>query len=324
MAAGNDGATPTDDEWKGLGAPAGETRGIYNFNNKLIAQIVTPGVYTQGVIEHGVAFCDSTKNRPDGSKGRGDCVYIYSTPDTIETPQEAIDWATNVVPIDSSYAYLAYPWDIILDPETSSPFEAPRFLTVPLDGKVLGDFSSTVANFGPHFAPANHVFVGTKNLTYLVDDQEHELLDEYNINPVRHFPGFGFRMFGAQTQFRGTPDDGRVFINVRQYLNFLKRTLKTRVLDLVFQPNNEDLWSLITNLVDDFLDRNHDAGMLFPRNNKSQAYWSKCDDQTNPVEEVVKGDVNCLVGVFPVRIGKRIIFRLSFNSASRSATAIEL
>ena len=66
---------------------------------------------------------------------------------------------------------------------------------------------------------------------------------------------------------------------------------------------------LATN-VGSFLSRVHRAGALSGAS-PAQAFYVKCDAETNPPEIVEAGQVVCEVGIAPVKPAEFVIFRLS-------------
>jgi uncharacterized protein len=52
------------------------------------------------------------------------------------------------------------------------------------------------------------------------------------------------------------------------------------------------------------------SGALFG-NQPQNAFYVKCDEETNPVESVDQGRVVCEIGVAPVKPAEFVVFRLS-------------
>jgi phage tail sheath protein FI len=78
----------------------------------------------------------------------------------------------------------------------------------------------------------------------------------------------------------------------------------------VFEPNDERLWEVLREQVEDFLDRSWREGALAGET-ANDAYYVKCDAETNPSEVIDAGQVVCEIGIAPVRPGEFAILRLS-------------
>jgi hypothetical protein len=85
----------------------------------------------------------------------------------------------------------------------------------------------------------------------------------------------------------------------------------------VFEPNTPDLWKRITRNVSDFLTVVWRSGALFG-NTAQQAFYVKCDAETNPPEERELGRVITEIGVAIVRPAEFVIFRISQFTAPTS------
>jgi len=78
---------------------------------------------------------------------------------------------------------------------------------------------------------------------------------------------------------------------------------------VVFEPNDRPLWQDIKRDVSAFLRTIWRAGALMGRT-PEQAFFVKCDEETNPQEEIDQGKVIIQVGIAPVKPAEFIIFRI--------------
>jgi phage tail sheath protein FI len=78
----------------------------------------------------------------------------------------------------------------------------------------------------------------------------------------------------------------------------------------VFEPNDQRLWGALATNVNSFLSRIYRSGALFGAS-PAEAYYVKCDAETNPPELIEAGQVVCEVGIAPVKPAEFVIFRLS-------------
>ena len=79
---------------------------------------------------------------------------------------------------------------------------------------------------------------------------------------------------------------------------------------MVFEPNDLDLWERIRRTIAAFLYRVWRDGALFGAT-PEQAFYVKCDDETNPPEVVDAGRSSCEIGIAPVKPAEFVVFRLA-------------
>ena len=71
-----------------------------------------------------------------------------------------------------------------------------------------------------------------------------------------------------------------------------------------------------------FLTRTWRSGALFG-NSPAEAFFVKCDAETNPPDVIEAGQVVCEVGIAPVKPAEFVIFRLSQFSGGGGAEVAE-
>ena len=79
---------------------------------------------------------------------------------------------------------------------------------------------------------------------------------------------------------------------------------------MVFEPNEPGLWAQITRNVTAFLTNVWRAGALFGTT-PQEAFYVKCDAETNPPELRDLGQVVTEIGIAIVKPAEFVIFRLS-------------
>jgi phage tail sheath protein FI len=243
----------------------------------------------------------------------GDRMAILDAPSGM-LPQEILEWRMNTAGYDSKQAALYYPWIEVMDPITNRP------MMVPPSGHVAGVWCRTDATRGVHKAPANEVVMGANGLAFQITHAEQGGLNKVGINCIRSFPGRGIRIWGARTL---SSDPEWRYINVRRLFNFLSESIAEGTQWAVFEPNDRRLWGQITVSARGFLNRVWRSGALFGQT-ADQAYFVKCDEETNPPEDIEAGIVTCEIGVAPVKPAEFVIFRLSqFTGGGGAETAEE-
>jgi phage tail sheath protein FI len=78
----------------------------------------------------------------------------------------------------------------------------------------------------------------------------------------------------------------------------------------VFEPNDPTLWSNLTINVWSFLNRVWRSGALFGAS-PAEAFYVRCNAETNPPDVIEAGQVVCEIGIAPVKPAEFVIFRLS-------------
>jgi phage tail sheath protein FI len=237
----------------------------------------------------------------------GDRVAILDPPPGLNA-QQIKEWRVDKVGYDSKYATLYWPWIKVFDPASGTN------IFIPPSGHMAGVWSRNDDTRGVHKAPANEVVRGAITLEVNITKNEHDLLNPVGINCVRAFPGRGIRVWGARTL---SSDDAWRYLNVRRFFNYLEESILNGTDWVVFEPNDRDLWSKIRRTISAFLVNEWRKGALFGLT-PGEAYYVKCDDETNPAEGIDAGQVVCEIGVAPVKPAEFVIFRLSQYSGGTS------
>jgi uncharacterized protein len=232
-------------------------------------------------------------------KRMGDRMAILDPPPNMKA-SEVATWRQESG-YDSKYAALYYPWLKILNPATGDP------MFVPPSGHVAGVWSRTDSTRGVHKAPANEVVDGVLDVGYRVTGPEHEQLNPNGINVIRFFPGRGIRIWGARTL---ASDSTWRYLNVRRLFNYIEESIEEGTQWVVFEPNDQDLWQRIRRTVSAFLTRTWRDGALFG-SKPEEAFYVKCDEETNPPDVIDAGQVVIEIGIAPVKPAEFVVFRIA-------------
>ena len=177
--------------------------------------------------------------------------------------------------------------------------------------------AATTTTRGVHKAPANEVIRGAVELETQITKNEHDLLNPIGINCIRAFPGRGIRVWGARTL---SCDPAWRYLNVRRLFNYLEESILNGTQWVVFEPNDDALWARIRRTISAFLVNEWRKGALFGLT-PDEAFYVKCDRETNPAEGIDAGQVVCEIGVAPVKPAEFVIFRLCQFSGGTSLVA---
>jgi phage tail sheath protein FI len=237
----------------------------------------------------------------------GDRMAILDPPPGL-SPQQAKEWRVDKAGYDSKYAALYYPWVKVFDPASGSN------RLVPPSGHVAGIWGRNDATRGVHKAPANEVIRGAVALETQITRAEQELLNPIGVNCIRAFPGRGIRVWGARTL---SSDPSWRYLNVRRLFNYLEESILNGTQWVVFEPNDDALWARIRRTISAFLVNEWRKGALFGLT-PDEAFYVRCDRETNPAESIDIGQVICEVGVAPVKPAEFVVFRLAQFSGGTS------
>jgi phage tail sheath protein FI len=237
----------------------------------------------------------------------GDRMAILDAPPSL-SPQQVKNWRADEAGYDSRYAALYYPWIKIFDQSTGTN----EF--VPPSGHLAGVWARTDGTRGVHKAPANEVIRGAVALQTQLTQAEQSVLNPLGVNCIRAFSGRGIRVWGARTL---SSDSDWRYLNVRRLFNYLEESILNGTQWVVFEPNDDALWARIRRTISSFLIMEWRKGALFGLT-PDEAYYVKCDSETNPAESIDAGQVVCEVGIAPVKPAEFVIFRLAQLSGGTS------
>ncbi len=230
----------------------------------------------------------------------GDRIAILDPPPDL-TPRQVKTWREETAGFDSKYATLYYPWIKVHDPAIG------RTAFVPPSGHIAGVWARNDETRGVHKAPANEIVRGAVDLRTHITKGEHDLLNPTGVNCVRTFPGRGIRVWGARTL---ADDQAWRYLNVRRLFNYLEESILNGTQWVVFEPNDDALWARVRRTISAFLVNEWRKGALFGLT-PDEAFYVKCDRETNPQESIDAGQVVCEIGVAPVKPAEFVVFRLA-------------
>jgi phage tail sheath protein FI len=220
------------------------------------------------------------------------------------TPQQIRDWRSEVAMYDSAYAALYYPW---IKVENPIGVNGDAEVFIPPSGHIAGVWARTDESRGVWKAPANDTIRGCLDVAYGVTQNEQSVLNPIGINCIRPFGTRGIRIWGARTL--ASDSDWR-YINVRRLFNMVETTILQGTQWAVFEPNDVALWEGIKRTLNAFLRGLWSAGALFGQS-VDQAFYVKCDAETNPPESIDQGLLIVEVGIAPVKPAEFVVFRIA-------------
>ncbi len=195
------------------------------------------------------------------------------------------------------------------------PFDPKTLVNAPPSGAIAGIYARTDATRGVHKAPANELVRGALNVSFNVTRHEQGELNQAGVNCIRFFPTDGIRVWGART-LAGSASEWR-YVNVRRLFNMVEESIARATRWVVFEPNDFTLWKSIKRDISAYLNRLWRDGALMGKT-AQEAFFVKCDEETNPPEVIDAGQVVTLIGIAPVKPAEFIIFRIGQHQAGTS------
>ena len=274
-----------------------ERSGLYAmWNENGISIVAIPGIISPIVLSKLINHCEVMKDRfavIDSEKG--------SDLDGIKSQKYLYD---------SKFTALYYPWIHIFDPHPKSSGQ----INAPPSGHVCGVYARTDAERGVHKAPANEIVRGALDLEEIspgfpriITNGMQDILNPMGVNCIRSFPGRGIRIWGARTI---SSDASWKYINVERLFLFLEESIKHGTQWVVFEPNDEKLWSRVKQTIGQFLTDVWRSGALMGKT-EEKAFFVKCDRTTMTQGDIDSGRLVVLVGVAPVKPAEFVIFRIA-------------
>ena len=232
------------------------------------------------------------------------CEGLTSRFAVLDAPLEATgvdDLNTHRSAYDSSYAALYAPWVRVYD----ALLKRPTF--IPPSGSMCGIYARTDVNRGVHKAPANEVVQGCTGLSVAYNAAEQGKLNPNGINLIRAISGQGIRVWGARTC---SSNSIWKYVNVRRLFIFLEESIRANTGWVVFEPNDEGLWSRVRGSLELFLKTQWRSGALAGAT-EDEAFYVDVGRNTMSQDDIDNGRLICLIGVAPVKPAEFVIFRIT-------------
>ena len=217
-------------------------------------------------------------------------------------------------PPESAYAACYFP--SLLGRDAIDP---DLLVSMPPSGHMAGVWARTDSERGVHKAPANVTIRGVQGLTQMLSRAEQDVLNPVGINCIRFFTREGVRVWGART-LAASASNWR-YLNVRRLFNMIEESIAISTRWVVFEPNAGPLWKDIQRDVGAFLTLLWRQGALAGAR-PEDAFFVKCDAETNPPEVVDAGQVVVVIGIAPVKPAEFVIFRIGQSQVGSTVETV--
>lgn len=282
--------------FNGTDGGSGKCTGIEAFREiSDVSIMAVPGVTDANVQTKLIAHCENL----------GSCFAVLDTPLHC-TSVDALN--THGSAYDTSYAALYAPWVQVYDPL----LKRPSFL--PPSGSVCGIYARVDIERGVHKAPANEIVKGCTGLAAQYNEADQRKLNPNGINLIRAIPGQGIRVWGARTC---SSEGNWKYVNVRRLFIFLEESIRANTGWVVFEPNDESLWSRVKETISLFLETQRRNGALMGAT-PEEAYYVNVGTGTMTQDDILNGRLICEIGVAPVRPTEFVTFRITQITQSAS------
>lgn len=179
-------------------------------------------------------------------------------------------------------------------------------------GAVAGVMARTDSQRGIWKAPAGNdaTLKGVVELTVKLTDGENGVLNPLAVNCLRAFPATGRVVWGART-LRGADQLASEwkYLPVRRLALFIEESLFRGTQWVVFEPNDEPLWSQIRLNLGAFMHNLFRQG-AFQGSSPREAYFVKCDSETTTQNDIDQGIVNIVVGFAPLKPAEFVVIKI--------------
>ncbi|KAA0068674.1 phage tail sheath subtilisin-like domain-containing protein [Rhodanobacter sp. T12-5] len=298
LTGGVDGAVlaPNDPAFETALQPVSGTGGLYQLDRvNLFNLLCVPGETSVGVISNLQKFCHDRRAFLIADSADG------ATLDALENGPGGITGD------DAINAALYFPWITAGD-----PLQQNRPRAFPPCGFVAGIYARTDATRGVWKAPAGSEasVTGALGVNTMLTNSENGVLNPLAINCIRNFPVYGTVVWGART-LQGNDERGSEwkYVPVRRTALFIEESLYRGTQWVVFEPNDEPLWSQIRLNLGAFMQNLFRQG-AFQGKTPNDAYFVKCDKETTTQNDINLGIVNIVVGFAPLKPAEFVVIQL--------------
>jgi uncharacterized protein len=231
---------------------------------------------------------------------------IIDIPRKIDKVEEMSDWIDLKAHYRHKNAALYFPRLMVAD-----PLNEYRLRSVGASGTIAGLYSKMDSTRGVWKAPAGTEVVlrGVTALDAVITDEQNGALNPLGVNCLRNFPIYGSIVWGART-LDGSDLAGSEwkYISIRRLALFLEESLFRGTKWVVFEPNDEPLWSNIRMNIKAFMMSLFRQG-AFQGSTPDEAFYVKCDSETTTQDDRNKGIVNIEVGFAPIKPAEFVVIK---------------
>jgi len=264
-----------------------------------ISMVVAPGIVDDVVQSNIIDHCENLHDR---------VAILDAPPDPGDLTEDNIKKMSN-----TDYGALYFPrikvFDVVTKLTAKPEDDTDGEIYVSPSGHIAGIYARVDHTRGVHKAPANEPIRGAlpKGVEHLISKAVQDGLNPGGINCIRDING-KVTVWGART-IGGDMNADLKYVSTRRLLIYLEKSIDHGTQWVVFEPNDRALWQKIVRNVSAFLTNVWRDGALFG-STPQEAFYVRCDDETNPFDERELGKVTTEIGVAIVKPAEFVIFRV--------------
>jgi phage tail sheath protein FI len=280
-------------------------------NVEIFNLLLIPGVVDNLVIGAALAFAERKRafaiiDPPPQAPAFG---AVSATPAPIQAWMGSGVGAGGYTLPTSQNGALYFPYLNSTDPVTGD------IVPMPPSGFVAGIYAATDASRGVWKAPAGlaTVVLNTTGpvLSGIMNDPQQGVLNLESINCLRSFSGTGTVVWGARTLVAANQAyQQSMYVPVRRMTLFIEQTLLANLRWVVFEPNDDPLWTAIKASIEAFLLSLFRQGGL-QGSTPSDAFQVKCDSTTTTPTDQANGIVNIVVAFAPLKPAEFVVIKIA-------------
>lgn len=206
--------------------------------------LATPGIQRTLVQNAAINVCAT----------RGDAIYLADVPSQYCLSKQGIDeavaWANGNSGFQSSYCAIYYGWFY-----QTNPYNTESNIACPASCFIAPKMVALDQSMGEFFAPAGIARGGLicSDWSYSPDQKDRDKLvgNDNVINPISYSSTRGVTIMAQKTTDRTTSPLNRV--GIRRMTNAIKRNLRSQLVALLFEPNNETARARARVMVDNIM-----------------------------------------------------------------------
>ena len=233
---------------------------------------------------------------------------VVDSPPDVDDLDSATTWISSRLSVSDKKSGAVY-FPRLRMPDPLNEFKLRTFAP---SGVVAGLYARTDTERGVWKAPAGTEarLVGVSAPVYKLTDEENGVLNPLGLNCFRNFPIYRNVAWGARTLLGADAQASEwKYIPVRRLALFIEESLYRGTQWVVFEPNDEPLWSQIRLNVVAFMHNLFRQG-AFQGSTPREAYLVKCDKETTTQNDIDLGIVNILVGFAPLKPAEFVFIKI--------------
>ncbi|MFZ6765736.1 phage tail sheath family protein [Undibacterium sp. Di26W] len=268
-----------------------------------------PSQLKQGtLINSGLQFCEKMSS----------LFYVVDPPFNLK-PQDMLSFKSgnaaqgvanaNKNALNSEFGAIYYPWVYIYNALVDAN------VPIPPSGPVLGRYASTDNSVGVFKSPAGVRDGALQSVLLLgqtLSDSDQDQINDQGINAIRNFVTYGNVIWGARTL---SADTQWKYVSVRRLFIYVEQSLKQSLQWVVFEPNDQKLWSAVTRDIGAFLTTLWQQGGLFGAT-AHEAFFVACDGSNNSPDTRQSGQLYIDIGLAPVFPAEFVILRFTQKTSA--------